>query len=102
MIAVPVRLQARLSAGQVAKFLNFTDNDIRVLIQVGLLKPLGNPPKGLNVTKYFATVVIEQLAANPSWLDAASKATRGYWKGKNDRKTANQPSDAEPETAVVE
>jgi hypothetical protein len=89
LISVPVRLQARLNAEQVAEFLHFSERDIPVLCQFGLLKPLGNP--SLNSTKYFSSSLLEKLGKDDQWLSDATQTIYDYWRGKNHRKTSKSP-----------
>src|SRR5687768_7903491 len=63
---------ARLNMEETAWFLGFAPHDIPILIQAGLLKPLGHPPS--HGTKYFATTTLEQLRADLKWLARASDA----------------------------
>ena len=67
-------LPARLNSQQSSVLLGFPESAIPLLIREKLLKPLGGGPK--NSVKYFAKVEIESLAADPKWLDKATRATR--------------------------
>ncbi len=75
---------ARLNAEETAWFMGFLPHEIPILIAARLLKPLGNPVH--NSTKYFSTVQLEQLRADPVWLSKASDALMRYWKAKNNRR----------------
>jgi len=77
---------ARLTAEEAAWFLGFSPHDIPMLVNAGLLKPLGHPPA--NGQKYFATVELEELRHNSRWLAKASDAIVGYWQNKNSRKAS--------------
>jgi hypothetical protein len=72
---------ARLTLTETAWYLGFTENDISVLISVGLLKPLGRPPA--SGSKYFGLAELVMLRADTRWLAKASDATVTYWKRKN-------------------
>lgn len=67
-------LPARLNSQQSSVLLGFPEWAIPLLVREKLLKPLGGGPK--NSVKYFAKVEIESLAADPKWLDKATRATR--------------------------
>ena len=77
-------LPARLLAAQVAKLLNCTTDDVAVLTSAGKLRALGKPrPNGV---KYFSSIELIALLADPDWLDDATKTIGLYWKRKNDRR----------------
>ena len=84
---IPVRLQARLTAEQVAAILGFSVNDIAVLLSIGLLKPLGKPTQ--QAVKHFASSYVEACAKNLNWLEDATQAVYDYHIAKNARKTIN-------------
>lgn len=75
------RLPARLTAEQAAVLLGFQLHDLPILIQKGLLKPLGTPAP--NAPKYYAACEIEALAGDSNWLHRATKAVSGRWAAKN-------------------
>src|SRR5262245_51014786 len=72
---------ARLNMEETAWFLGFSPHDIPILVQTGLLKPLGHPP--LRGTKYFASATLEQLRTDLKWLARASDAIVAHWGKKN-------------------
>jgi hypothetical protein len=74
----------RLVAEEVAKLLGFKRHDIPILVRARLLKPLGNPSR--NAVKYYATVEIEKLAADPVWLGRATRAVNKYWASQNQKR----------------
>lgn len=87
------RLPARLDSTQTAKVLGFQPHDIPILVSAGHLVPLGRPLP--NSTKYFAALVVEQCAADPQWLDKATKLVAKHWAKKNARESARfQPGEA--------
>jgi hypothetical protein len=64
-------LPARLLAGQVAKLLNCSTDDVAILVSAGKLRPLGRPKP--NNVKFFSTIELIALLADPDWLDDATK-----------------------------
>ena len=75
------RLPARLDVNQASEVLGFLPHEIRVLLKVGLLKPLGKPAS--NGHKFFCTVEISALSENREWLDKATRAVAKHWKDRN-------------------
>ena len=72
---------ALLNMEEAAWYLGFAPHDIPILVQAGLLKPLGHPP--LHGTKYFPTNALEQLRADVKWLARASDTIVQHWREKN-------------------
>ena len=72
---------ARLNMEETAWFLGFAAHDIPILVQAGLLKPLGHPPR--HGTKYFASATVELLRADLKWLAKASDEIVQHWRKKN-------------------
>lgn len=72
---------------QTAAYLGFEPDQITVLIQKGLLKPLGRPAQ--NGDKFFAKVELENLKNDKEWLSKATLAVTLYWQNKNARKAKN-------------
>ena len=89
-------LPARLLAGQVAKLLNCSTEDIAILASTGKLRALGKPRP--NAVKFFSSIELITLLADPDWLDDATKTIGLYWKRKNARRNGltadNQPREA--------
>lgn len=77
-------IPARLQAGQVAKLLNCTPDDVAILASSGKLRALGRPRP--NAVKYFSSIELIRLLADPDWLDEATKTIGLYWKRKNARR----------------
>lgn len=77
-------IPARLFAGQVAKVLNCTPEDVAILAGAGKLRALGKPRP--NAVKYFRSIELITLLADPDWLDDATKSISQYWKHKNARR----------------
>jgi hypothetical protein len=75
------RLPAMLNMAQTAVMLGLAEHDIPVVVQAGLLKPLGDPP--LNAVKAFSTVEILELAGETSALNKIRNTVYGYWRDKN-------------------
>jgi len=88
-------LPARLLAGQVAKLLNCSTDDVAILVSAGKLRALGKPRP--NAVKFFSTIELIALLADSNWLDDATKTIGQYWKRKNARRnwlTTKEQSDA--------
>ncbi len=81
-------LPARLLAGQVAKILNCTPEDVAILVSAGKLRRLGRPNP--NAVKFFSAVELIGLLADREWLDEATKTIGQFWKRKNARR--NDPN----------
>jgi hypothetical protein len=78
----------------VAILLNFDPVAVKALVELGFLKPLGNP-KGQE-HKYFATSTIVKLAQNEKWLHEATRAVMKHWAEKNgQRRDPTKASDQE-------
>jgi hypothetical protein len=75
---------ARLNKEQAAAYLGFQPDQLTVLIQKGILKPLGKPAQ--NGEKFFSSVELEQLKHDKNWLSKATLAVTEYWQKKNARK----------------
>jgi hypothetical protein len=77
-------LPARLLAGDVAKLLNCSTEDVAILVSAGKLRALGKPRP--NAVKFFSSIELISLFADPDWLDDATKTIGLYWKRKNARR----------------
>ena len=77
-------LPARLLAGQVAKLLNCSTDDVAILVSAGKLRPLGRPNP--NAVKFFSAVELIALLADRDWLDEATKTIGQFWRRKNARR----------------
>jgi hypothetical protein len=80
-----IRPPARLMAEEAAWELGFAPHDIPVLVNAGLLKPLGKP--AASGTKYFATATLVKLRDDVNWLARASDAIVRHWQTKNVQKS---------------
>ena len=77
---------ARMSSDETAWHLGFEPHHIRILVNAGLLKPLGHP--AANSTKYFSAAALEALRHDEKWLSKASDAIAIFWRNKNAPKKA--------------
>ena len=77
-------LPARLLAGQVAKLLNCSTEDVAILVSAGKLRALGKPRP--NAVKLFSSIELITLLADSDWLDDATKTIGQYWRRKNARR----------------
>jgi len=75
------RLPARLTVAQTAALLNCGEHDIPVLVNRGLLKPLGHPPP--NAVKYFAPTDVLELAGDSKRMGQICDALHEHWRDKN-------------------
>jgi len=75
------RLPVRLTAEQVAWFLNFQTHDVPILVAARLLKPLGNPAQ--NGTKFFATSELLEQVKDRVWLVKVTNAVNQHWQRQN-------------------
>ncbi len=78
------RLPAMLNMAQTAALIGLAEHDIPVLVSVGLLEPLGDPPP--NSVKHFATVQVMELAGEIELLGKIRNAVYQHWRDKNARK----------------
>ena len=77
-------LPARLLAAQVAKLLNCSTEDVAILVSAGKLRALGKPKP--NAVKFFSSIELIALLADPDWLDEATKTIGQFWRSKNARR----------------
>jgi hypothetical protein len=59
-------LPARLLAAQVAKLINYTTEDVAILVTSGKLRPPGRP--NLNAVKFFSAVELITQLVDREWL----------------------------------
>ena len=81
----------RLTAEQAAWLLGFSAHEIPLLVNKGLLKPLGHPAH--NGQKYFLAATLEDLRRDEKWFAKACDAVLEYWRCKNSRKGQDTPTD---------
>lgn len=87
-------IPARLQAAQVAKLLNCSTDDVAILASAGKLRALGKPKP--NSVKFFSSIELITLLADPDWLDEATKTISQFWRRKNARRNGlTAPSAAE-------
>lgn len=75
------RLPASLDVDQTAVLLGVHRDGIRLLIEEGLLDPLGNPPP--NGVKMFLSSDVVERANDRKWMNRAHKTVREYQQRKN-------------------
>lgn len=80
------RLPAMLNTAQTAALIGLAEHDIPILVSVGLLEPLGDPPP--SAVKHFATVQVMELAGEIELLGKIRNAVYQHWRNKNARKSA--------------
>jgi hypothetical protein len=80
-------LPAIMNPEEAARYLGFAPHEIPILVAHDLLKPLGNPVQ--SSVKYFAKVVLDELAKDVEWLHRAKATCQNHWSMKNARKSAN-------------
>ena len=83
-LGVTRAIPGRLDAQETAWYLGFAVHDIPILVNAGLLKPLGRPPA--NAVKYYAAVTLAKLREDTQWLARATDAVVKHWQNKNGRK----------------
>ena len=75
-----------MSSVETAWHFGFEPHEIPILVNAGLLKPLGHP--AANSTKYFSADALEALRHDGKWLSKASDAIAVFWRNKNAQKKA--------------
>jgi len=88
-------IPARLLAGDVAKLLNCSTEDVAILVSAGKLRALGKPRP--NAVKFFSAIELITLLADSDWLDEATRSIVQHWRRKNARRnglTAEEQADA--------
>jgi len=83
------RLPARVDYHGAGVLLHFEVAAIKALVEMGHLKPAGNP-KG-SEHKYFVTKIILKLADDEKWVSDATRAVSKYWAEKNNRRNTVLP-----------
>jgi hypothetical protein len=71
----------KVTADEAAWHLGFLAHEIPMLMAVGLLRPLGEPPE--NGVKFFSTNELDRLCQDKAWLAKACDAVVKYWKDRN-------------------
>ena len=66
-------------------------------MSAGKLRPLGRPNP--NAVKFFSSIKLIALLADPDWLDDATKTIGQFWKRKNARRHGFTP-DHQPDDSV--
>jgi hypothetical protein len=80
-------LPARLLAGQVAQLLNCSTEDVAILVNAGKLRALGKPRP--IAVKFFSSIELISLLADPDWLDDTTKRSVYTGTGKNVRRNGS-------------
>jgi hypothetical protein len=80
-----ITIPGRVDADKTAEILGFEAHDLPVLVNNGLLQPLGKP--AANARKYFAAVRILELAEDSAWLNKATRILYQHWQEKNAKRT---------------
>jgi hypothetical protein len=81
------RLPARVDYQGASVLLHFEPLAIKILVNLGHLKPLGNPQR--HEHKYFSSSVLLKLAVDEKWLHEATRLLKKHWAQRNGRKAAN-------------
>ena len=76
------------SAERAARYLGFSAHEIPILVQKGLLTPLGHPAR--NNVRFFAAVKLQELRQDVKWLAKATDATSEAWRIKNAKSAAGK------------
>jgi hypothetical protein len=77
------------------KLLNCSTDDVAILASAGKLRALGKPKP--NAVKFFSSIELITLLADPDWLDDATKIIGQYWRRKNAQRhglTTEEQADA--------
>lgn len=69
-----------------------------VLMRAGHLKPLGKPIQ--NARKWFATVELQRLGADPEWLDKAIRIVEKHVQASNLKQRSKPAQPAPPEVQM--
>ena|ERR1700683_4997334 len=88
------RLPARVDYHGAAVLLNFEVLAIKALVEIGILKPLGNPQG--HEHKYFSSQMLLRLADDEKWLHEATRSLKKYWAQKNGKKTSRKARNVIP------
>lgn len=84
---------ACMTMDQVAQVVGLAPHNIPVLVQAGLLRPLGHPqPNGV---KYFSKTSVAAKCFDEQWLARAVDVVARYWQAKNARRKRRLDSPAE-------
>jgi hypothetical protein len=73
------------SVVEVGWFLKIQPGNVRLLVNAGLLRPLGKPAP--NAPKFFSSAEVIALAANREWLSKMNMVISKATKAKNDRRS---------------
>lgn len=85
---------ARLDSMQAGQILGFNEDEIRVLVQNGKLKPLAKPVP--NARKFFSLIDISEKASDSKWLSDSTNVIYRHWTQRNARKGSTGAETAQP------
>ena len=80
---------ACVSMEQAAVIFGWPNYYLPFLVSAGHLKPLGRPAQ--NARKWFATVEIERLSADPDWLDKSVRIVEKQIQTMNKKQKGKEP-----------
>jgi hypothetical protein len=75
-----------------ARLLGWPEYYLPLLVRAGHLRPLGKPAP--NARKWFATVELERLSADPDWLDKAVRIVERHVHEMNQKQRGKGVEDA--------
>ena len=82
---------ACVSMEQAAAIFGWPNYYLPFLVRAGHLKPLGKPAQ--NARKWFATVEIERMSADPVWLDKAVRIVEKQIQEMNNKQRGKEHSE---------
>lgn len=85
-----LRLPGRMDSAATAARIGCSVHDIPVLVKHHVLRPLGGRDLSPNSVKYFASVEVERICADPQILNQLTAVLQKHWKNKNARRSRNQ------------
>jgi hypothetical protein len=88
----------RSNSDEAAWKLGFEPDHIAILVNEGMLKPLGNPPPGS--MKFFFTADIEEMKKDRKWMGKATELIRKKIKDKNERAAKSRALRGSPKGSV--
>ena len=88
----------RSNSDETAWKLGFEPDHIAILVNEGMLKPLGNPPPGS--MKFFFTADIEEMKKDRKWMGKATELIRKKIKDKNERAAKSRALRGSPKGSV--
>ncbi len=89
-----LRLPGRIPTEQAAELAGFSIHDFSILVEAGLIRPLGKPAP--NAPKYWSSAELMRLCTDRQWLDRATKAVSAKWKQKNEAAKTREAHETGP------